>query len=150
MKPFFILLTVFVAALLALYFVRGRYEGALAGRIAMAAMLLFTAIGHFAFKRGMAMMIPEAIPFRKGIVFLSGLFEILAAIGLLISNTYHTTGWVLIAFFILVLPANIYAALKKVNYQQATFDGSGPAYLWFRVPLQIFFIGWVYWSAIMH
>ena len=47
-------------------------------------------------------------------------------------------------FFILILPSNIYASVKKINYQKATLDGPGLSYLWFRMPLQVFFIGWVY------
>jgi uncharacterized membrane protein len=57
-------------------------------------------------------------------------------------------GWALILFFILVLPGNIKAAIHHIDYQKGTFDGYGPNYLWFRVPLQILFIGWTYISAI--
>jgi uncharacterized membrane protein len=49
----------------------------------------------------------------------------------------------LILLFLIMLPANIEAARKRVDFQKATFDGKGPAYLWFRIPLQCFFIAWV-------
>ena len=49
---------------------------------------------------------------------------------------------------VLALPANIYAAIKRVDYQKATFNGSGANYLWFRIPLQILFIVWMYLSCI--
>jgi len=55
----------------------------------------------------------------------------------------------LILFFILILPANILAALKKVDYQKGTNDGPGAGYLWFRIPLQIFFIAWVAWFSVL-
>jgi len=48
----------------------------------------------------------------------------------------------------MLLPANIYAALKHVDYQRGTFEGSGTNYLWFRVPLQVLFILWTYLSVI--
>ena len=114
----------------------------------MAAMLAFTALGHFLYSKGMAMMLPVGIPAREGAIYLSGVIEIGAAVGLLIPWHKATTGWLLIVFFLLVLPANIYAAVKKVNYQKGTSDGNGPGYLWFRVPLQILFIVWTYLCAI--
>lgn len=148
MKPLIVLLSVFAVSLLTTKIVRGNFELALSGRIAMSVMLAFTAIAHFAFTKGMAMMLPDFIPFKTETVYLTGIIEIAAAIGLFIPNFRIATAWLLIAFFILVLPANIYAAIKHIDYQKGTFDGNGLTYLWFRVPLQIFFILWVYLSSI--
>src|SRR5690606_38325732 len=86
--------------------------------------------------------------FKEETVYLTGVVEIAAAAGLLVPRLRRLTAWLLIVFFILVLPANIYAALEHVDYQNATFDGQGPSYLWFRIPLQLFFIIWIYFSAI--
>jgi uncharacterized membrane protein len=148
MKPLMVLLSVFAVSLLTTKFVRGNFEFALSGRIAMSAMLLFTAIGHFAFTKGMSMMLPDFVPYKTEVVYLTGIIEIAAAIGLFIPNFRILTAWLLIAFFILILPANIYAAIKHIDYQKGTFDGNGLTYLWFRVPLQILFIVWTYLSAI--
>lgn len=148
MKPLIILLTVFSISLLAIKFIRGNFEVALSGRIAMSAMLLFTAVGHFVFTKGMSMMLPDFIPFKTETVYMTGIIEIVAAIGLFIPNLRIVTAWLLIVFFILVLPTNIYAALKHIDYQKGTFDGKGITYLWFRIPLQILFIIWVYLSSI--
>jgi uncharacterized membrane protein len=150
MKPLIVLVVVFAIALFTIRMVRGIYDFALAGRIAMSVMLLFTAMGHFKFGEGMSMMLPDFIPHRIKLVHLTGLFEILAAIGLLLPDFKTITGWLLIAFFVLVLPANIYAALKHVHYQKATFDGPGLVYLWFRIPLQFLFILWVYVTCIKY
>lgn len=148
MIPLIVLLAVFVVALFSIKILRGSYQFAQSGRIAMSAMLVFTAIGHFAFAKGMAMMLPSFIPYKIETVYLTGVLEIAAAVGLLIPGVRVVTGWLLIAFFILILPANIYASINHVDYQKATFDGNGPAYLWFRVPLQVLFIGWVYFAAV--
>lgn len=114
----------------------------------MSAMLVFTLIGHFVFVQGMTMMIPGFVPFKKQIVCFTGVFEIAAAIGLLIPKLQIMTAWLLLLFFVLILPANIQAAIKKIDYQKAATDGNGLSYLWFRVPLQILFIAWVYLFAI--
>ncbi|MHA4810156.1 DoxX family protein [Flavitalea flava] len=148
MKPLVVLLTVFAIA-----FFSGKITGyhlslTLSGNIAMSAMLILTASGHFAFTEGMIMMVPDIIPCRKFVVYASGVLEGLAAVGLLIPAVRHLTGWVLLAFFIFVLPVNIYAASSRVNYQNASFTGPGPSYLWFRVPLQVLFIAWIFFFSI--
>lgn len=148
MKPLIVLLSVFVISLFVIKLIRGNYEYALPGRIALSTMLLFTAIGHFAFAEGMTMMIPPFIPMKTAIVYFTGAIEIAAAIGLLVPGLRKITAWLLIAFFVLILPANIHAAINQIDYQKGTFDGAGLTYLWFRIPLQIFFIGWTYLSII--
>lgn len=148
MKPLIVLLVVFLLMLIVNRFYSGSFELAKSGRVALSAMLLFTAIAHFAFPNGMAMMIPDFVPFKLQAVYATGIIEILAAIGLFIPQLKALTAWLLIAFFILILPANIYAAIKHVDYQKGTFEGNGLAYLWFRVPLQILFICWTYFSSI--
>jgi uncharacterized membrane protein len=148
MKPLLVLLSVFGISLLVTKIFRDNYEFALSGRIAMSVMLVFTAVAHFAFTKGMAMMLPDFIPYKTETVYLTGIIEIAAAIGLFIPNFSVITAWLLITFFILILPANIYAAIEHIDYQKGTSEGNGLTYLWFRVPLQIFFIVWTYLSAI--
>ncbi|MEO7768027.1 MAG: hypothetical protein ABIS01_11395 [Ferruginibacter sp.] len=148
MKPLFVLLIAFILAVFSIKIFYHDYELALSAKIAMSVMLVFTAIAHFAFTKGMAMMIPGFIPFKKQLVYLTGIFEIAAAVGLLVPRLSLLTAWWLIVFFLCLLPANIYAAIKHLNYQKASYDGNGINYLWFRVPLQVFFIAWVYLSAI--
>ncbi len=148
MKPLLVLLLSFAISIFVIKIIKKEYDFALAARIAMSIMLVFTAIGHFVFTKGMAMMIPSFIPFKESFVYLTGLFEILIAVGLLIPRFKYISGWALLIFLVLMLPANIYAAINHVNYQKGTFDGNGLAYLWFRIPLQILFIVWTYVSAI--
>ena len=144
MKPLIILLSSFVISLFFIKIINNKYDFALSSRIAMSIMLVFTATGHFIFTKGMTLMIPSFIPYKETFVHLTGLFEILLAIGLLMPRFKYIIGIILIVFLLLMLPANIYASLHNVNYQKGTFDGNGLAYLWFRIPLQIFFILWVY------
>lgn len=148
MKPLILLLLSFTVSIFVIKIIKTEYDFALSARIAMSIMLLFTAIGHFTFTKGMSMMIPEFVPFKESVVYLSGIFEILLALGLLIPKFQTVSGWALVVFLLLMLPANIYASMNKVNYQKGTFDGNGLTYLWFRIPLQFLFIVWTYISAI--
>ncbi len=148
MKPLIVLIVVFLLALLGTIVIDRDIDYFFSGRLAMAVMLLFTSVGHFKFTEGMSMMIPTFIPKRNLLVYITGIIEIVAAIGLLMPSISKLTGWFLIVFFVLLLPANIYAASKRVNYEKGTYDGPGPVYLWFRIPLQLFLIGWVYYFVI--
>ena len=148
MKPFILLIAVTILAIGYMKLVYDVYNFSLSARIGLSAMLLFTALGHFLFTEGMAMMIPDFLPFKKELVYFTGLIEIMAAIGLHVPQFRLLTAWLLILFFVLIIPANIKASMEQIDYQNATFEGNGLEYLWFRIPLQILFIGWVYFSSI--
>jgi len=93
-------------------------------------------------------MIPGFIPFKTELVYLTAIIEIVAAIGLLIAGLSVLTAWLLILFFVLLLPFNIKAAIEHLDIEKGTLNGNGLNYLWFRIPLQILFITWTYISSI--
>jgi uncharacterized membrane protein len=144
MTTLVILLAVFLTTLLVQKMQNKPVSVALAGRIAMCAMLLFTGTSHFYFPEGMVLMMPDFLPAKLALIYLTGIIEILLALGLLVERTRKISSLLLILFLIAILPANITAAIKHVNIQNADFTGPGLAYLWFRIPLQILFIAWVY------
>ncbi|UII25776.1 hypothetical protein LVD15_21105 [Fulvivirga maritima] len=148
MKPLIVLIVASLIALVIFRLLHGHFDFQLSAKVGMSVMLLFTAMGHYMFPQGMALMIPDFIPLKKELVYFTGIIEVAAAIGLHITQFRLLTAWLLILFFILILPANIKAAVDHLDYQKATYNGPGLAYLWFRVPLQMLFIAWVYLSAI--
>ncbi|MDD7885319.1 DoxX family protein [Flavivirga sp. 57AJ16] len=150
MKPLIILIIASAISLFTIKIISEKYDFALSARIGMSVMLLFTALGHFLFTEGMTLMVPELIPFKKETVYFTAIVEILGAIGLHAPLLRPLTSWLLILFFILILPVNIKAAIDHLDYQKATYSGSGLRYLWFRVPLQVLFIVWVYISSIKY
>jgi len=150
MKPLIVLIVSFIISCLVFYIITNDINLYISGRIAMAIMLLFTAMGHFMFSRGMALMVPGFVPYKERIIQLTGIIEIAAAIGLVIPSIHYITGILLNIFFVLMLPANIIAAKQNVNLEKASFDGPGLLYLWFRIPLQVLFIGWVLFFAVLH
>lgn len=148
MKPLIVLILTFVLVAVIQKWVNGSIHWSTAGSYAFAAMLVFTSIGHFLFPQGMAAMIPEFVPQRTFLVYATGVLEIAFAVGLVFPQTRIWTGWALILFLIIVLPANIKGAVDHVNYQHPDQPGPGLVYLWFRIPLQVLFIGWVYCFAV--
>lgn len=148
MKALFVLIVGFIIGLAIIRLYKKEHSAQWAGRFAMAVMLFFTALGHFLYPEGMSAMIPGFIPFKQFTVIFTGILEIVFAIALLVFSNKKSIGLSIITFFLLVLPANIYAAMEGINYQTGALDGPDLSYLWFRIPLQLFFIAWVYFSCI--
>ena len=116
-----------------------------AARLGVSLVFLFTASGHFFKTAEMAEMLPPFVPFRIEIIYITGVFELLGAIGLWIPQLTRLTGILLILMLVGVLPSNIYAAFNRVPFGG---HGAGPVYLLVRVPFQLFLIGWIYWSTV--
>ena len=74
MKPLVVLFASFLIATFLIKVTYKEYDFALSSRVAMSIMLWFTAIGHFAFTKGMSMMIPQFIPFKKNFCILNRTF----------------------------------------------------------------------------
>ncbi|TDG35991.1 hypothetical protein EZJ43_09895 [Pedobacter changchengzhani] len=148
MKPLVILLLSFVCLLLIGKYTDSYKSSLFAGNFAMSIMLLFTAMGHFKFKTSMAAMLPLFIPKKTKIITLTGILEVLFAIGLSLEVTRYYTGLAIILFLLLILPANIYSAKNKINYENLYKAGPGVKYLWFRIPFQFFLMAWVWYFSV--
>jgi len=146
MAPLIILLVTFGV----LYFIdrfalTGRLGLPFIGRASMAVMLIATGIAHFTNTNEMIAMMPDFMPAKREIVYFTGICELAAVVGLLWNKTARLASILLLIFFVLVLPANIAGSLKQVQLGGMEY---GPLYLLFRVPLQIFFIWWVWYFGL--
>ncbi len=148
MKVLIVLIVVFLLSVGIARLGTGHWHVAFSANLALFIMLCFTAIGHFKFTAGMVMMVPGPIPFKIEIVYLSGIAEIVLGLALLFPASRTMAAWILIALFVLMLPANIHAALKHISFEKANYEGVGPAYLWFRIPMQLFLIAWLWYFSI--
>ncbi|AYL96042.1 DoxX family protein [Mucilaginibacter celer] len=148
MKVLLVLLISFILTSVLSRFFMGDWNFILAGNVAMMLMLWFASLGHFMFTKGMVMMMPSFIPFKGPLVYLTGIMEIVLGPLLVINATRHVAGIILLLMFVIMLPANINAAIKHVDFEKATYNGSGRGYLWFRIPLQVLFIAWVLYFSI--
>lgn len=148
MKPLLVLIVTFLTALVVLKLLTGTWQTIKSGNIALCCMLILTTIGHFKFTQGMAMMLPEFIPAKTELIYITGVLEFVLAIGFLFPKYRYVIGAIFIAFLVLSLPANIYAAVKQVNYETADYTGKRLVYLWFRVPMQLFLIVWTFYFSV--
>ena len=112
---------------------------------ALSVMILFTASAHFtSLKEDLIKMVPEQFPYPRQIVFVTGILEILGAIGLLIPQVRTAAGICLAILFVAMFPANIKAAIKKVPLR-----GQSATPLWLRLPMQVLFIALAVWVALV-
>ncbi|GCB47579.1 DoxX family protein [Streptomyces sp. NL15-2K] len=116
----------------------------------LAVMLVATATAHFTPPSvsmlpnhdDLTAMVPPFVPFPRAMVHVTGVLELLGAAGLIRATTRPAAGTGLAALFVLMLPANIYAALEDIP-----LNGAPATPLWFRIPEQLLFIALALWAA---
>ncbi|TXS04464.1 hypothetical protein EAO73_15625 [Streptomyces sp. col6] len=80
-------------------------------------------------------MVPPFVPLPHLVVYGTGVLELLGAAGLVRTATRPAAGVCLAALLVLMLPANVYAAVEDIPL------GADPATpLWFRIPEQAVYI----------
>jgi uncharacterized membrane protein len=110
---------------------------------ALAVMFVFTGITHFnKIKHDLVKMVPAFFPQPLSLVYFTGALELLGATGLLLPKFRSQAGICLIALLIALFPANVNAALKKT-----TLAGRPATPLWLRTPMQVLFMGLLWWAT---
>ena len=117
----------------------------LAGRIGVCFVFLLAALGHFLKTDAMISMLPRFVPARRAVIYISGVFEILLAIGVVSLPNPAYLGWMIVAYLIAIFPSNIYATIERVPFGGHSM---GPRYLFARFPLQLLLVLWTYWFCV--
>lgn len=102
---------------------------------------------HFVVPRLYGQIVPPVLPWPVGLVYLSGLAEVLVGAGLLVARTRRVAAWGLVALLVAVFPANVYMATSGVVVEGppvGTVDPS-PLVRWGRLPLQGVLVAWALW-----
>ena len=105
--------------------------------------LLFVAAGtnHFINPEFYLEMMPPYLPAHLELVILSGVFEIVAGLGVLLPRFRQKAGIFMILIMIGVFPANLHMALNP-----SAFPEVPTWFLYLRLPLQGLLIWWA-WTA---
>ncbi|MEV4258456.1 hypothetical protein AB0J52_35320 [Spirillospora sp. NPDC049652] len=90
----------------------------------------------------LARMVPPPVPFPLAMVYLTGVLELLIAVGLVLAPTRRVAALGLALMLPLLLPANIYAALNDIP-----LNGAEATPLWARIPQQLAYIAIALWIA---
>jgi uncharacterized membrane protein len=110
-------------------------------RALLAIAMIAIGIAHFADPEPFVRIVPKALPSPLGLVYVSGLFEILGGAGLLVERTRRFAGLGLIALYLAVFPANINMAANDI---QPAGHAIPVALLWLRLPFQALLIWWAW------
>ena len=107
--------------------------------LGLSVFFIYFGVDHFINPDFYLSIMPPSFPMHLEAVYISGLFEILGGIGVLLSKTRKLAGWGLFALLIAVYPANIYMALTPEAFPEIPLSA-----LYFRLILQFLFFYWAY------
>lgn len=108
----------------------------------LAVAIIIVGITHFIRPEQYARIVPPQLPAPVSLVYISGVFEILGGIGLLIPIVSVAAAWGLILLFIAVFPANINQAIHSIPIEGIPHH---PILYWVRLPFQAVLIAWAWW-----
>ena len=111
---------------------------ALVGKWIFAALFVAGGVGHFVATDVYTKIMPPYLPYHRALVLVSGVFEVVLGILLLVPTTSRLAAWGLIALLVAVFPANVFM------YQHPEKYGLTPTLLLLRLPLQGVLILWAY------
>ena len=106
----------------------------------MGIFYIMVGIKHFQDPSWFVQIVPPILPYKYELVYISGFFEVLLGILLMIPRFQSIAAKGLMALLICVYPANIY--LAQTN---GVALGISPLIAWGRLPFQFVFIGLAYW-----
>lgn len=113
-------------------------------RMVIASIFIFIGILHFTHTGKFVQIVPPFIPAPKGVVYVSGILEIVGGLGLLTPRYQEKAAFGLVLLLIVVFPANIYMAVKNIQLGGIM---NNPILQWVRLPLQAVFIWCVLWCV---
>ena len=105
----------------------------------LSAFFIYFGVDHFINPGFYLSIMPPSFPLHEEAVYISGFFEIVGGIGVLIPRFRKIAGWGLVALLIAVYPANIYMAISPEAFPDIPIE-----VLYFRLALQFLFFYWAY------
>lgn len=108
----------------------------------VAAFFSFAGVSHFTNTEFFLAIVPPYLPAHLELVYISGVFEVLGGVGVLLAVSRTWARYGLIALLVAVYPANIHMALHPDLF----LDRMTVTALYVRLPLQ-FVMAWLVWWA---
>jgi uncharacterized membrane protein len=117
-------------------------------RILLAVLFLVAAFLHLAKPQFFLPIMPPWIPIPMACIIVSGVAELIGAVGLLVPilHVRRAAGWLLLLLLVAVFPANIYMAIAHVQINGLP---SKEWMSWARLPLQPILMLAVSWSTMI-
>jgi uncharacterized membrane protein len=111
-------------------------------RIILAISIIIVGTTHFIAPDPYIKIVPPYLPNHAALVYISGFFEILGGIGILVPPVSQAAAWGLLLLFIAVFPANINMAVNAIDLPNIP---DSDALRWGRLPFQVVLIAWAWW-----
>ena len=105
----------------------------------LSAFFINVGVDHFVNPDFYLNIMPPSFPLHAEAVYISGFFEVVGGISLLIPRLRKIAGWGLVALLIAVYPANIYMAITP-----QAFPDIPVTLLYVRLAFQFVFFYWAY------
>ena len=113
-------------------------------RLLIGAFFIGVGVLHFVDPAPFVRIMPAWLPAHLELVWVSGVFEILGGLGLIVAQTRRFAAWGLIALLIAVFPANLNMAVNEIYLEGMPHE---PWLLWARLPMQLVFMLAVTWAG---
>ena len=113
-------------------------------RVLLALVMIGMGVTHFAAPAPFVRMMPSFLPAPLALVYVSGVFEVLGGVGILVTRARRAASFGLVALYVAVFPANVNMA---VNHVSLGLTEVSPLLLWLRLPLQAVLIAWALWAG---
>jgi uncharacterized membrane protein len=141
---FFLIAPYLILTLASRYIIGSKIAPTTRARVGLSLFFVFTALGHFISTEEMSAMLPSYVPYCIEIIYLTGVLELLGAIGGWISNLMKLRGVCFILMAMGLLPGNIYSAINHVDFGGHEI---GVAFLLLTVPFQFFLVWWTHYAT---
>jgi uncharacterized membrane protein len=111
-------------------------------RLVLVTFMVAIGLGHFVAPGPFVSIVPSFLPAPLVLVFVSGFFEVLGAVGLLVPRVRRPASIGLVLLYVSVFPANINMVMHPELGQGIPLWA-----LWARLPFQVLFIAWALWAG---
>ena len=106
----------------------------------LAAVFVGAGVNHFVNPAVYVRIMPPYLPWHLELVYVSGVFEVVLGVLLLVPRWTRLAAWGLIALLVAVFPANVHMALHADQFPEIP-----PVALWVRLLFQGVFVLWAFW-----
>jgi uncharacterized membrane protein len=112
------------------------------GLVLVCAFFAVGGVAHFLSAQAFVRIVPPYVPFPLEVVYVTGVFELLAAAAIWVPAWRRATGIALFIFTICVTPANVYMSMNP-----QLFPDISETALTVRLVLQVLLLACIWWST---
>lgn len=113
-------------------------------RCVVGSFFVYVGVLHFVTPDVFVAIVPPYLPAALALVYISGVFELLGGVGLLVPKTRRAAAWGLLALLVAVYPANIHMLVNEIYLKGMAHE---KWILWARMPFQFLFALGVSWTG---